>query len=302
LKHSGPLLGYNNNIPYKGQVFHVQTEDSGSKRPHVITHLFADGGRVVKTMKTSYQHFLGSENSPEKVRALMREQHKSMVISLRDGDLDILIEEGGAEIEEREAPRTVPPPPVEEEPKDNEEEEVDVATSGTPSSRPIDLLERAAAEDDSEFIREIEQLVPDKKRTPGDRSAGTYSFVGQKKSPPPKKSSPPPRRMQSTRPLDADSDPGATPPAAGMTTPPRAGSGSAGSGSAGSGSAGSGSAGSGSAGSGSADAATPRREQSRTDPDLKVAHQHVAARNAFGAGFIGEHRFDKIVRAFLERQ
>lgn len=280
MKHAGPLLGYNNNIPYKGQVFHVQTEDSGSKRPHVITHLFADGGRVVKTMKTSYQHFLGSENSPEKVRALMREQHKAMVISLRDGDLDILIEEGRAEIEEREAPRTVPPPPVEAEEAapaaaDDEGAVAEAPTSGTPSS-PIDLLERAAAEDDSEFIREIEQLVPDKKRTPGDRSAGTYSFVGQKQSPPPKKSSPPPRRKKPTRPPNADSDPGVAPARAGRARRSSPGSDS--------------------------DSPAKRREQSRTDPDLKVAHQHVVARNAFGAAIISEHRFDKIIRAFLERQ
>ena len=80
LKHSGPLLGYNNNVPYKGDVFHVQTEDSGSKRPHVFTHLFADGGRVVKTTKTSYAHYVGNDNLTDRVRALMREQHKGMVL------------------------------------------------------------------------------------------------------------------------------------------------------------------------------------------------------------------------------
>jgi hypothetical protein len=83
-----PLLGYNNNIPHKGQVYHVQTEDSGAKHPHVITHLFADGGRVVRTTKTSYKHLLGGDNVTEKVRALMRDQHKQMVISLRDGEFD----------------------------------------------------------------------------------------------------------------------------------------------------------------------------------------------------------------------
>src|SRR5437773_1302277 len=36
-------MGFNNNVKYQGQVFHVQTEDSGLDAPHVITHLFADG-------------------------------------------------------------------------------------------------------------------------------------------------------------------------------------------------------------------------------------------------------------------
>jgi predicted Zn-dependent protease len=42
-------MGFNNNIKFRDQVFHVQTEDSGLDQPHIITHLFADGGRVVKS-------------------------------------------------------------------------------------------------------------------------------------------------------------------------------------------------------------------------------------------------------------
>ncbi len=91
VKHTGPLLGYNNNVPYKGATYHVQTEDSGSRRPHVITHLFADGGRIVKTKKTSYAHFVGTEALTERVRTLMRMQHRAMVITLRKGRADHLI-------------------------------------------------------------------------------------------------------------------------------------------------------------------------------------------------------------------
>ena len=112
VKHTGPLLGYNNNVPHKGQMYHVQTEDSGSKRPHVITHLFRDGGRIVKTMKTSYDTFVGGENLADKVRSLMREQHKGMVIQLRDGLLDVLIDEERFEMEERQVPSTIPPEDV----------------------------------------------------------------------------------------------------------------------------------------------------------------------------------------------
>ena len=257
-KHSGTLLGYNNNIPYKGNVYHVQTEDSGSKRPHVFTHLFADGGRIVKTMKTSYAHFIGAENLTEKVRALMREQHKAMVISLRDGDLDILIEEGRAEIEEREAPSTTPPPPAEVEPAE------EVA-----ASKPIDLLERAADQDDRQFIREIEELVPPKdgkgkpKRPPSDPTAGTYSFVGHKSSPPKAGSQPPPRRMRATGSGVSNTPPPAV-DVAGGRAPARA------------------------------------KRPGRTDPDLAVAHRHAAATSKFGEAFVTDRRFDEVVRAFLE--
>ncbi len=46
-------VGFNNNVKYKAQTFHIQTEDSGLGKPHIITHLFADGGRILKTTKTS---------------------------------------------------------------------------------------------------------------------------------------------------------------------------------------------------------------------------------------------------------
>ena len=38
-------LGFNNNVQWNGATYHLQTEDSGIDRPHIITHLFADGGR-----------------------------------------------------------------------------------------------------------------------------------------------------------------------------------------------------------------------------------------------------------------
>ena len=83
-----PLLGFNNNVRHKGRVFHIQTEDSGVKHPHIITHLFADGGRILKTTKTSYAELLEDPGMAEKVRAMMQEQHKTMFVSLRDGSFE----------------------------------------------------------------------------------------------------------------------------------------------------------------------------------------------------------------------
>ncbi len=83
-----PLVGYNTNVRHKGKLYHIQTEDSGVKRPHVITQLFADGGRIVASEKTSYKEHLGSERLSEVVKELMREQHKRVFIGLRDGAYD----------------------------------------------------------------------------------------------------------------------------------------------------------------------------------------------------------------------
>lgn len=91
-KIQSPLLGYNNNVRHKNRVFHIQTEDSGVKHPHVITHLFMDGGRILKSVKRSYAEHVGSDSLSETVRQLMKEQHKAMFIALRDGEYDHLLE------------------------------------------------------------------------------------------------------------------------------------------------------------------------------------------------------------------
>src|SRR5262245_25952075 len=91
-KFQSPLLGYNNNVRHKGRVFHIQTEDSGVKHPHIITHLFMDGGRILKSVKRSYAEHVGSDGLSETVRVLMKEQHKAMFIALRDGQFDHLVD------------------------------------------------------------------------------------------------------------------------------------------------------------------------------------------------------------------
>jgi hypothetical protein len=91
-KFVSPQLGYNNNVRHRGRVFHIQTEDSGVSHPHVITHLFMDGGRILKSVKKSYAEHVGSETLKETVKSLMKEQHKAMFIALRDGQFDELVE------------------------------------------------------------------------------------------------------------------------------------------------------------------------------------------------------------------
>ena len=87
-KSQSPLLGYNTNIRHKGKVFHIQTEDSGILKPHVMTHLFADGGRVLKSQKSTYAHLLDTDDVALQVKKLMQDQHKAMFIALREGQFD----------------------------------------------------------------------------------------------------------------------------------------------------------------------------------------------------------------------
>lgn len=105
-KKSQIELGFNHNIKYKGKIFHVQTEDSGTKNPHIITHLF-EGGNILATKKTSYADIIQAENLPDIVRELMQEQHKSMLRNLINGAYDGMYTSPGAPTTPASAPQPV---------------------------------------------------------------------------------------------------------------------------------------------------------------------------------------------------
>lgn len=81
------VLGFNHNLKYKGEVFHVQTEDSGVANPHIITLLYR-GGVIICSKKTSYSDILKMDNLDVVVEELMKEQHKDMMRRLKSGEFD----------------------------------------------------------------------------------------------------------------------------------------------------------------------------------------------------------------------
>ena len=81
------VLGFNHNIVYKGDVFHVQTEDSGVANPHIITLLYK-GGVILCSKKTSYADIVKMENLEVVVEELMKEQHKELMRRLKSGEFD----------------------------------------------------------------------------------------------------------------------------------------------------------------------------------------------------------------------
>lgn len=81
------VLGFNHNLVYKGETFHVQTEDSGVANPHIITLLYR-GGVIISSKKTSYSDILKMDNLDVVVEELMKEQHKDMMRRLKSGEFD----------------------------------------------------------------------------------------------------------------------------------------------------------------------------------------------------------------------
>jgi hypothetical protein len=81
------IPGFNHNVMHRGNVYHVQTEDSGLQNPLISTHLFL-GGNVLAARKTSYADIAGRPDVEDGVRKLMQEQHKQMLRQLVRGAFD----------------------------------------------------------------------------------------------------------------------------------------------------------------------------------------------------------------------
>jgi len=86
------ITGCNTNVLYRGKQFHVQTEDSGRGKPHIISHVY-HGGTIIASEKSSYAHRVDADELDIKVRAQIELQHKSMLKRLTHGELDAVIDE-----------------------------------------------------------------------------------------------------------------------------------------------------------------------------------------------------------------
>ncbi len=86
------LIGYNTNVPYKGQQYHVQTEDSGLANPFIVTLLYHKG-EILRSARTSYAHIIGHPDFETELRELMKTQHREMIKYLITGKSDV--EQGG---------------------------------------------------------------------------------------------------------------------------------------------------------------------------------------------------------------
>ncbi|MBJ6802006.1 hypothetical protein [Geomonas propionica] len=84
------VLGFNHNIRYRGELFHVQTEDSGVANPHIITLLYR-GGTILASAKTGYADILTTQQLELVVESIMKEQHKEMMRRLKNGEFDARI-------------------------------------------------------------------------------------------------------------------------------------------------------------------------------------------------------------------
>jgi hypothetical protein len=78
------ITGFNTDIEYRGQVYHVQTEDKGVDNP-IIESLIYKGGEILGSRKLPYTKILNDGYDEKAIVKLMEGQHRNMIQEIRAG-------------------------------------------------------------------------------------------------------------------------------------------------------------------------------------------------------------------------
>ena len=81
------LPGFNTDFKYRGETYHIQTEDNGLANPVVVTLLYHKGA-ILASRRTSYRDLAGRPGHEKELVALMKAQHKDLMHALLAGALD----------------------------------------------------------------------------------------------------------------------------------------------------------------------------------------------------------------------
>ncbi len=82
------ITGFNTDVEYEGQVYHVQTEDKGRQNP-VVESLVYSGGEIVASRRASYAEAVASSTySESEILRRMESQHQSLIREIQNGQFD----------------------------------------------------------------------------------------------------------------------------------------------------------------------------------------------------------------------
>lgn len=82
------VKGFNSDIEYDGQRFHVQSEDWGPKNPYLVSQVYWNGA-VIKSIKIAYQEVLPQAKYDDQNSILyaLKCQHQKILDLLVNGHL-----------------------------------------------------------------------------------------------------------------------------------------------------------------------------------------------------------------------
>lgn len=78
------IVGFNTDIKYRDEVFHIQTEDKGENNPTVETLVY-HSGEILLSRRISYSHLLKKADARKRIKDMMKTQHEQVISELKGG-------------------------------------------------------------------------------------------------------------------------------------------------------------------------------------------------------------------------
>lgn len=78
------IVGFNTDVKYRNEVFHIQTEDKGENNPTVETLVY-HSGEILLSRRVSYAHLMGKSDVRNTVKIMMKSQHDQVIGELKGG-------------------------------------------------------------------------------------------------------------------------------------------------------------------------------------------------------------------------
>jgi len=78
------IIGFNTDIKYRDEVFHIQTEDKGESNPTIETLVYHNG-EILLSRRVSYSHLLKKTDSRKRIKTMMKTQHDQVISELKGG-------------------------------------------------------------------------------------------------------------------------------------------------------------------------------------------------------------------------
>ncbi|MDX9719325.1 MAG: hypothetical protein RBU37_01165 [Myxococcota bacterium] len=114
------LIGFNNDVEYQGQMYHIQTEDHGVKDGHITTILFFTG-QILDSKKIGYAEDIANVSDEEERKKIIKKRmvnlHREFYKKLFEGQYEesvkrLLSTKGEAKDVEAAGPAKADPPPL----------------------------------------------------------------------------------------------------------------------------------------------------------------------------------------------
>ena len=94
------IVGFNTDIKYRTEVFHIQTEDKGDSNPTIETLVYLHG-EILLSRRISRAHLNSAPDKTKKTKALMKMQHDQVIGELKNGNFSHLMAMDTQTIEEK---------------------------------------------------------------------------------------------------------------------------------------------------------------------------------------------------------